>query len=75
MIKHFEKLSEDVATINKLYEKVQISYIYHEPETQEVNGELVIIYKTETKIDVKKEDIKEIITAIELFRKKYLLIN
>jgi hypothetical protein len=74
-IEHFKKLKEDVAPINALYEKVQISYIYHEPETTEVNGELVIVDKTETKIDVKKEDVDGIISAIETFRKKYLLIS
>lgn len=74
-IEHFKKLKEDVAKINTLYEKVQISYIYHQPETTEVNGELVIVDKTETKIDIKKEDVNEIISAIDAFRKKYLLIS
>lgn len=74
-IEHFKKLKEDVAPINKLYENVKISYIYHEPETKEVNGELVIIDKTETKIELSKEDAAKIISVIETFRKKYLLIN
>lgn len=74
-IDHFKKLKEDVTQITSLYEKVQISYVYHQPETKEVNGELVIIDKTETKVDIKKEDVNGIITAIESFRKKYLLIN
>lgn len=74
-IEHFKKLKADVAQINALYEKVQISYIYHEPETTEVNGELVIIDKTETKVDIKKEDVKGIVSAIESFRRKYLLIS
>lgn len=74
-IEHFKKLKTDVEAINKLYEKVKINYIYHEPETQEVNGELVIVDKTETKVELTKEDAFEIIKSIELFRKKYLLIN
>jgi predicted RNA-binding protein len=74
-IEHFKKLKEDVSPINKLYENVKISYVYHEPETKEVNGELVIIDKTETKIEITKEDATKIISAIETLRKKYLLIN
>lgn len=74
-IEHFKKLKEDVAPINKLYENVKISYIYHEPETKEVNGELVIVDKTETKIELTKEDAAKIISAIETLRKKYLLIH
>ena len=74
-IQHFKNLKNDVTIINKLYENVKISYIYHEPETKEVNGELVIIDKTETKVDLSKEDAAEIIKAVEVFRKKYLLIT
>lgn len=74
-IGHFAKLKEDVVPINKLYEKVQISYVYNPPETKEVNGELIIIDKTETTVSAQKEDIKAIVSAIEVFRKKYLLIN
>lgn len=74
-IEHFKKLKNDVEAVNKLYEKVKISYIYHEPETKEVNGELVIVDKTETKVELSKEDALEIIKAIEALRKKYLLIN
>jgi hypothetical protein len=74
-IEHFKKLKEDVTAINKLYEDVKISYIYHEPETTEVNGELVIVDKTETKIEISKENAAEIIKSVEALRKKYLLIN
>lgn len=74
-IEHFNKLKADMAPIKAAYEKVQISYIYHQPETQEVNGELVIVDKTETKIDLKKEDAEQIINTISTFRQKYLLNN
>lgn len=74
-IEHFKKLKTDVEAINKLYEKVKISYVYHEPETQEVNGELVIVDKTETIVELTEQEAFEIIKSIEVFRKKYLLIN
>jgi hypothetical protein len=74
-IEHFKKLKEDIAPINALYSKVQIEYVYHEPETKEVNGELVIIDKTETKVNLSKEAALEITLSVESFRKKYLLIK
>lgn len=74
-IEHFNKMKNDVVPINNLFEKVKITYVYHPPETQEVNGELVIIDKTETTVEISKEDAAQIISAIESFRKKYLLIN
>jgi len=74
-IEHFKKLKEDIDPIKALFSKVQISYIYHEPETKEVNGELVIVDKTETKVDLKKENADEIIAGVEAFRQKYFLFT
>lgn len=74
-IEHFKKLKEDIEPINTLYDKIKIEYVYHQPETKEVNGELIIIDKTETKVNISKEDAMEINTSIETFRKKYLLIK
>jgi hypothetical protein len=75
IIDHFKKMKTDVDVINKLYGNVKINYTYHEPETKEVNGELVIVDKTETTVELSKEDAMKIISSVEVFRKKYLLIN
>lgn len=72
-IEYFSKLKTDSDSIKSMFQKVQISYVYHEPETKEVNGELMIIDKTETKVDLSKENADAIIQAIEKFRNKYLL--
>lgn len=72
-IEHFAKLKKDAAEVKAAFAVVKISYEYHEPETKEVNGELVIIDKTETKIEMTKEDALKVITAIDVFREKYLL--
>lgn len=74
-IEHFAKLKSDLAPLKAAFDKVQISYIYHQPETKEVNGELVIIDKTETKVEITKENAAEINTALEAFRTNYLLIK
>jgi len=72
-IEHFNKLKTDMTPIKTAYEKVQISYVYHQPETKEVNGELIIIDKTESKVDLTKEDAELIIKTIADFRQKYLV--
>ncbi|MGZ3862958.1 MAG: hypothetical protein ACXVPN_11145 [Bacteroidia bacterium] len=74
-IDHFNKLKADVAVINRLFADIKVDYIYHEPETKEVNGELLIVDKTETKISITKDNAKEIIAAIENFRNKYSLLK
>lgn len=74
-IEYFAKLKADTAPIKSMYDKVQISYIFHEPETKEVNGELMIVDKTETKVDLSKENADAIISSIESFRTKHLLFN
>lgn len=72
-IEHFAKLKKDAAEVKTAFANVKISYEYHEPETQEVNGELVIIDKTETKVELTNEEALKIIAAIDVFRAKYLL--
>lgn len=72
-IEHFAKLKADAAEVKSAFSTVKISYEYHEPETKEVNGELVIIDKTETKVELSKEDALKIVSAIDTFREKYLL--
>lgn len=74
-IGHFKKVKTDITTLKKSYDNVQISYEYHQPETKEVNGELVIIDKTETKVAITKEDADLVILSLEDFRNKYLLSN
>jgi len=72
---YFNKLKTDISEIKKCYDKVQISYKYNKPETKEVNGELVIIDKTETTVDITKENASDIIKSVETFRDKYLVIK
>jgi hypothetical protein len=72
-IKYFSEMRENIKPLKAAFDQVKISYEYHEPETKEVNGELVIIDKTETKVTVTPETAAEIIKSLEAFRKKNLL--
>ncbi|MBS1637553.1 MAG: hypothetical protein JST26_16680 [Bacteroidetes bacterium] len=72
-VEHFKKMKTDFEGLKKAYSEVKISYIYHDPETKEVNGELVIVDKTETKVEITDQGINDIISHIEKIRTSYLL--
>jgi len=69
---YFSKLSKSMTGLKTLYDKIKIEQIIREPEMQEINGELVFIDKSETKILAKKEDISSVIDATMNLRDELL---
>lgn len=51
-IPYYKDLTSKMQPLKAQYEKVKLSYVYHAPETKEVNGELIIEDKTETIIEI-----------------------
>ncbi|MCU0433393.1 MAG: hypothetical protein MUC87_08075 [Bacteroidia bacterium] len=72
-IEELKPMKADFDMLGKAYDKVGISYIYKEPISKEVNGELVIIDNTETKVEMTPADADAISQQIETIRTKYLL--
>lgn len=72
-IEFFKTLRSDLEPLKRAYDKVTLTYVYHEPETKEVNGELVIIDKSETKITADESTIQAVIDGIHEVRNTYLL--
>lgn len=70
--KYFANLARMVKPLVDLYGKVKIDKIIKEPEMQEVNGELVFIDKSETKIDASSETINSIIEETVKLRNQLL---
>jgi hypothetical protein len=58
---YFSKLSASMNKLKSMYDKITIEQIIREPEMQEINGELVFIDKSETKINATKEQIAVVI--------------
>jgi len=56
--------------IKKEYSNVSVVSEFHEPETTEVNGELVVLDKSKSSVKITQEDVNGIISAVELVRKK-----
>lgn len=64
-------VKNDFETIKKEFANVNISYEYKEPETKQINGELVVIDNSQTKVTITPEQLNSIRTIIEKIRTKY----
>lgn len=74
-IEYYKGLKEKLSPLKKTYDKIKISYVYHEPAMKEVNGELVIEDNTETIINMSKEDLANIGKEINALRNSVFLIK
>lgn len=70
--KYFANLARQMKPLLDLYKKVKIEKIIREPEMQEVNGELVFIDKSETKIIAEGNAIQKIIDETIKLRNQLL---
>jgi hypothetical protein len=70
--KYFANLARQMKPLLDLYKKVKIEKIIKEPEMQEVNGELVFIDKSETKIHAEGNAIQNIIDETIKLRNQLL---
>jgi hypothetical protein len=70
---YFAKIVTEFEKLKEIYGKITISYTYVEPETKEVNGQLVIINKSKSTVNITDEQLKEIIS--EVARVRDIMIN
>lgn len=73
VVEAYKPLQTDFMALGAAYKNVAISYEYKQPESKEVNGELVIIDNTETKVTITAADADAITKQVEALRTKYLL--
>ena len=62
-----------IESLRNEYENVAISYEYREPETKEMNGELVVVDNSKTIVNITPAQIKAITAAVEKVRNKAIL--
>lgn len=62
------RLTEDFKRLNEVFNQIEIINIYKEPTMKEVNGMLVIVDESESKINVKEENIQDITRITEEIR-------
>ena len=62
-----------IESLRNEYENVNISYEYRQPETKEMNGELVVVDNSKTIVNITPEQIKSITAVVEKIRNKAIL--
>lgn len=70
--KYFAELAGELEQLKKIYEQVTITKEYKEPETKEVNGQLVIVDNSKTTVNITEQNIKDITTEVERIRAKMI---
>ena len=70
--KYFANLARQLKPLNELYKKIKIEKIMREPEMKEVDGQLVFIDKSETKIHAEKDLVQNIINETVKLRNELL---
>lgn len=72
-IEFYKDLKIKLKGLKNVYDKITITYIYHEPKMKEVNGELVVEDNTETKIEMTEQQLEEISREIVQLRNNLFL--
>jgi len=63
-------LYTELEKLKEIYAKVEITYVYHESTAKEVDGVLMIVNETESKVNITPEQVNQISTIIENLRLK-----
>ncbi len=69
---YFSRVLNGMYDLKEQYDNVQIEYQYKEPETQEINGRLVIIDNSYTEVVIGEEQLVRIGEMVEDIREKLL---
>jgi hypothetical protein len=67
-----QTLISDLTTLQKHFEKVKITYTYQESTMKEVDGILMVVDNSTSKVDVTPEDLKNIYESTGSIRKKII---
>ena len=57
---YFQKLIDDMTSMKEIYKNITIKYEYHEPESVEVDGRLVIVDKSTSTADITPDQVNQI---------------
>jgi hypothetical protein len=67
---YFQKIVTDFKMLKTLYDKITISYDYHEPESVEVDGRLVIVDKSTSTVNISEAQVNEICELVAQIRSR-----
>lgn len=64
----FAKIISDMGQLKTLYNDITVTYEYHEPESVEVNGRLMIVDKSTSIVNITPEQVSHISDLVEQIR-------
>ena len=64
----FKSIVQNLNQLKTLYDKIPITYEYHEPESVEVDGRLVIVDKSTSTVNITEEQVDQIGELVEQIR-------
>lgn len=67
---YFQALADDMNKLKQYYDGITITYEYHEPESVEVDGRLVIVDKSVSKVNITPEQVDQICDLVEQMRNR-----
>lgn len=68
----FDELIEDLLTVKKEFDNVNITYQYAEPSVKETDGMLVVVDNSRSKVEISDETVRNIANAIAIVRNKII---
>lgn len=72
---YFLKLVNDLTSLKSIYDNIKITYDYHEPESVEIDGRLVIVDKSTSTVNITDEQVKQIGDAVTAIRQRLVKNN
>lgn len=69
---YFKNITEDITRLKEVYDKVTISYEYHEPESVEKDGRLMIIDKSTSTVNITDVQLEEITRLVKEIRNRII---
>ncbi len=66
--KYFANIVSEFDKLKAIYDNIKITYEYKEPETKEVNGQLVIVNNSKSTVNINDEQLKNVTEAIAQVR-------
>ncbi|HEX2920458.1 MAG TPA: hypothetical protein VHO50_04750 [Bacteroidales bacterium] len=70
---YFEQIVADLNELKAVYNNITITYEYHEPESVEVDGRLVILDKSISKVIITDEQVEQICSLVSKMRSRLVL--
>lgn len=67
---YFQQIHTEMNLLKEIYNGITITYEYHEPESMEIDGRLVIVDKSTSKVNITPEQVDQICDLVNQIRSR-----